>query len=52
MNRCEFIGSAAATLAAGCVDVNPAAKGAAEAVALPGESAAKPYVAGTYHIER
>ena len=39
MNRREFIGSAAATLAA-------------EAVALPGESAAKPYVAGTYHIER
>ena len=34
MNRREFIGGAAATLAAGCVDANPAAKGAADAAAL------------------
>ena len=34
MNRREFIGSAAATLAAGCVDMNPAAKGVAAAAAL------------------
>ena len=34
MNRREFIGSAAATLAAGCVEANPAAKGAADSLAL------------------
>ena len=34
MNRREFIGSAAATLAAGYVNANPAAKDAADALAL------------------
>ena len=34
MNRREFIGGAAATLAAGCVDANLGAKGAAGALAL------------------
>ena len=34
MNRREFIGGAAATLAAGCVDMNPATKGVAAAAAL------------------
>jgi len=34
MNRREFIGGAAATLAAGCVNSNPAAKAAADAAAL------------------
>ena len=34
MNRREFIGGAAATFAAGCVDMNPGAKDAADALAL------------------